>query len=56
MWVGYLVGAFIVLWGFVPAWGGWQSLDYRGKAVAIGGTILCVLCGYGLVTTIVIPL
>lgn len=54
MWIGYLVGAFIVLWGFVPTWGGWRSLDYKGKAIAIGGAIVCVLCGYGLLTTVVI--
>ncbi len=55
MWIGYLLGAFVMLWGLVPVWGGWQSLDYRGKAVTVGGTILCVLCGYNLVTTIVMP-
>lgn len=56
LWVGYLAGAIALVWGLVPAWGGWPSLDRVGKTITVVGGVLCVFCAYWLVTTSVIPL
>jgi len=55
MWAGYLIGAFIMLWAFIPVWGGWRSLNREGKAIAVSGAVMCLVCGYNLITTTVIP-
>lgn len=55
MWIGYLIGAFILIWGLVPTWGGWRTLDYVGKSIVVCGGIICLVCMGGLATTSVMP-
>lgn len=55
LWIGYLIGAFILVWGFAPMWGGWHTLNRVGKGVVVCGGIVCLICMGGLVTTSVMP-
>lgn len=55
LWVGYLIGAVIFVWGVCPAWGGWHTLNLTGKAITVMGGIAGLGCGLTLVTTSVLP-
>lgn len=55
MWVDYLVGASILVWGLAPMWGGWRTLDRTSKGIVVCGGIVCFVCMSGLITTSIMP-
>lgn len=55
MWVLYLASAMTLVWGLVPWWGGWHTLNGVGKTLVLCSAVVCVVSSYNLVTTSVIP-
>lgn len=55
LWVGYLAGVTVFVWGTCPAWGGWHTLNFVGKGITVLGGIVGLGCALTLVTTSVLP-
>ena len=53
LWVGYLGSALIIVWGLVPRWGGWRTLNLQGKVIVISAILICLICLCSLIFTTV---
>lgn len=53
LWIGYIGGGIVLAWACLPMWGGWATLDSRGKAFAMVGILVGLACGLVLCTSIV---
>lgn len=55
MWVGYLTGTVVLVWGLAPQWGGWNTLTSNSKAGVVLSGAVGACCALGLITTSVVP-
>ena len=53
LWIGYISGSMVLAWACLPMWGGWSTLDSKGKAFAVVGTSVGVTCGLVLCVSVV---
>lgn len=56
LWVLYLGGCVGCIYFFLPVFGGWNTLNGKGKAAGISCLVLCLACMWIFVMTFTTPL